>query len=274
MLPQFYQTHLQQQLTRTQFLILGLLLHVLQSERQVKLERLARMFPHPITIESRRRKLQRFLELPQLTLNLLWYPLITYWLTTYCQAGQRLTIAIDRTQWGVINILMVSLVWEQRAIPLFWTLLPKLGSSNVTEQMDAIAQVLPLLKNYQVVVLGDREFCSVDLANWLRTENLHFCLRLKCSHCIETEPQKWQSLKEVGLVPGISLYFPSVKVRKTQPIAGFDVAGKWKRKYRGVSVKEGWFILTNLGNLSDAIAEYKKRMGIEEMFRDFTHWRL
>jgi hypothetical protein len=51
---------------------------------------------------------------------------------------------------------MVSLVWKQRAIPLFWTLLPKLGSSNVTEQMDAIAQVLPLLKDYQVVVLGDR----------------------------------------------------------------------------------------------------------------------
>jgi len=66
MLPQFYQTHLQQQLTRTQFLVLGLLLNVLQSEKQVKLERLARMFPYPITIESRRRKLQRFLELPQL----------------------------------------------------------------------------------------------------------------------------------------------------------------------------------------------------------------
>jgi hypothetical protein len=155
MLPQFYQTHLQQQLTRAQFLVLSLLLNVLQSSKQVKLERLARMFLYPITIESRRRKLQRFLELPQLTLNLLWYPLITYWLATYCQAGQTLRIVIDRTQWGSINLLMVSLVWEQRAIPLFWTLLPKLGSSNVTEQMDAIAQVLPLLKDYQVVVLGD-----------------------------------------------------------------------------------------------------------------------
>jgi hypothetical protein len=174
MLPQFYQTHLQQQLTRAQFLVLGLLLNVLQSEKQVKLERLARMFPYPITIESRRRKLQRFLELPQLTLNLLWYPLIAYWLATYCQAGQTLTIVIDRTQWGSINLLMVSLVWEQRAIPLFWTLLPKLGSSNVTEQMDAIAQVLPLLKDYQVVVLGEREFCSVDLANWRADRELTF----------------------------------------------------------------------------------------------------
>ncbi len=36
-----------------------------------------------------------------------------------------------------------------------------------------------------------------------------------------------------------------------------------------MSVKEGWFILTNLGSLSQAIAGYKKRMGIEEMFRYF-----
>jgi hypothetical protein len=47
------------------------------------------------------------------------------------------------------------------------------------------------------------------------------------------------------------------------------VACKWQKKYRGVSVKEGWFILTNLGSLSEAIATYQKRMGIEEMFRDY-----
>ena len=155
MLPQFYQTHLQQHLTQTQFLVLSLLLNVLQSSKQVKLEHLARMFPYPITIESRRRKLQRFLKLPQLTLDLLWYPVITYWLTTYCQVGQTLAIVIDRTQWTSINLLMVSLVWEHRALPLYWTLLPKLGSSNVTEKISAISQVLPLLKDYQVVVLGD-----------------------------------------------------------------------------------------------------------------------
>ena len=69
---------------------------------------------------------------------------------------------------------MVSLVWENRAIPLYWTLLPKLGSSNVTEQTSAIGKVLPLLKDYQVVVLGDREFCSVELANWRAGRELTF----------------------------------------------------------------------------------------------------
>jgi hypothetical protein len=269
MLPLFYQTHLQQHLTRSQFLVLSILLDLLQSSRQVKLERLASAFPYPITTESRRRKLQRFLDLPKLTIGQIWYPLITYWLTTYCQAGETLSIAIDRTQWGSINILTIALVWEKRAIPLFWSLLPKLGSSNVAEQIGAISAILPLLKDYQVVVLGDREFCSVELANWLRQQRLHFCLRLKRTLCIETEPQIWEPLKEVGLIPGLSIYFAGVKVRKTQPIEGFDVACKWKRKYRGVSVKEGWFILTNLGSLTSAIAAYQKRMGIEEMFRDY-----
>jgi len=88
MLPQFYQTHLQKSLTTAQVWVLGLFLNVLQSERQVKLERLARVFPSLILSESRRRKLQRFLSLPQLTVRQIWYPLITYWLTTYYQAGQ------------------------------------------------------------------------------------------------------------------------------------------------------------------------------------------
>jgi hypothetical protein len=35
-----------------------------------------------------------------------------------------------------------------------------------------------------------------------------------------------------------------------------------------MKVKEAWFILTDLGSLPVAISAYKKRMGIEEMFRD------
>ena len=104
MLPTFYQTHLQKQLTQAQFILLTIFLNLIQSEKQVKLERLVRVFPYPITTQSRRRKLQRFLDLPQLTIALIWFPLITYWLTTYFSVGQTRSIAIDRTQWGCINL--------------------------------------------------------------------------------------------------------------------------------------------------------------------------
>jgi hypothetical protein len=36
----------------------------------------------------------------------------------------------------------------------------------------------------------------------------------------------------------------------------------------GAKVKDAWFILTDLGSLPRALAAYKQRMGIEEMFRD------
>ena len=268
MLPTFYQTHLQKQLTQTQFILLTILLSLIQSEKQVRLERLARVFPYPITTESRRRKLQRFLEIPQLTIALIWFPLITYWLTTYCSVGQTLSVAIDRTQWGCINLFTIALIWQKRAIPLYLCLLPKLGSSNLQEQTLAIQQVLPLFKEYKLIVLGDREFCSVDLGNCLKAMGVSFCLRLKKNHCLETENLIWQRLDQLGVVPGTSLYFQGVRVRKTRPVAGFDIACKWKRKYRGKKVKDAWFILTDLGSLPVAVAAYKQRMGIEEMFRD------
>jgi hypothetical protein len=268
MLPTFYQTHLQKQLTHTQLRLLTILLDLIQSEKQVRLERLARVFPYPITTESRRRKLQRFLDIPQLTIALIWFPLISYWLTTYCSVGQTLSIAFDRSQWGCINLFTIALLWQRRAIPLYWCVLPKLGNSNLSEQTLALQQVLPLLKEYKVMVLGDREFCSVDLGSWLKTMGVSFCLRLKKNHCLETENLIWERLDQLGVVPGTSLYFQGVRVRKTQPVAGFDIACKWKRKYRGRKVKDAWFILTDLGSLPVAIAAYKQRMGIEEMFRD------
>src|SRR4028118_339411 len=144
MLLKFYQAHLQKQLTRSQFLLLTIFLDLMQSEKQMRLERLIGVFPYPIKTESRRRKLQRFLDLPQLTIELIWFPLITYWLTNYCAVGTRLSIAIDRSQWGRINLFMVSLIWERRAIPLYWSLLPKLGNSNFESQTTNLQQVLPL----------------------------------------------------------------------------------------------------------------------------------
>lgn len=130
MLPTFYQTHLQSQLSRSEYLSLTLLLNLLQSIKQVRLERLANAFPFPIQFESRRRKIQKLLSLPQLTIKNIWFALIQVWLKAEFQPTQVLHIAIDRTNWRRINLLMVSLIYDKRAIPLYWQLLPKLGSTN------------------------------------------------------------------------------------------------------------------------------------------------
>jgi hypothetical protein len=143
-----------------------------------------------------------------------------------------------------------------------------LGSSNFESQTTNLQLVLPLFSEYKVIVLGDREFCSLDLGNWRSEKGVFFCLRLKRNHCIEIEHLVWQRLDKLGIRPGTSLYFQGKRLRKTQPATGFDVACKWKRNYGAWKVDEAWFILTNLGSLRAALNAYKQRMGIEEMFRD------
>jgi hypothetical protein len=82
---------------------------------------------------------------------------------------------------------MLSIIWEQRSIPLYWRLLDKKGSSNIREQEALIAPVLELLSYYEVIVLGDREFGSVKLAYWLCQKQVKFILRVKQGRSIQSE---------------------------------------------------------------------------------------
>jgi hypothetical protein len=75
MLPEFYLTSLQSQLSASQLLTLEMLVWLLQFPKQVRIERLAACLPLPVLYESRRRHVQRFLILPQLSIPLLWFPL-------------------------------------------------------------------------------------------------------------------------------------------------------------------------------------------------------
>jgi Transposase DDE domain len=269
MLPPLYQTHLENQLQEAELLFLNLLINVLQDIQEVSLEKLASALPLPILFESRRKKIQRFLSRPILNIPKNWFPIIENWLNENLSERSRIYLVIDRTKWSRKNLMMISLIYDQRAIPIYWEFLPGLGNSNFEEQSKIFSQVLPLFKKYQTVVLGDREFCSVKLANWLREEKVKFCLRLKKNEFIQNEDEDWQSLDSLGLKPGVSLFLPNIRVTKSQKIAGFNLAGKWQRSLKECSPKEGWFILTNLTDLPSAIKAYKKRFGIEEMFRDF-----
>jgi hypothetical protein len=230
-------------LSLAEYLLLQILINLLQSIKKVSLETLATSLPIPILFESRRKKIQRFLSLPNLSIEKVWFPIVITCLSTYFEREKIIYVVIDRTNWSRINLFMVSVVWDKRAFPVYFSLLPKLGSSNLDEQTKILSKILPLFENYKICVLGDREFCSVKLANWLKQRNVYFCLRLKKNHFVEIKEDIWLELKQVGLSPGVSLFFPGVKVTKTQGFFSFNVACKWKRKILGVAPKEGWFIL-------------------------------
>lgn len=156
---------------------------------------------------------------------------------------------------------MVSIIWQQRAIPLKCPFLAHKGNSSFTQQQAVIQTVLPLLKDYQVTVLGDsffcsREFCSIELGKWLESQGLSICLRLRCNEYIRRQNEFTQQLKLLGLKPGMAMFLAGVNVTKQLGFSQFNVVCKWKRNYRQKQMSKGWFLLTNLTTLVDAITAY------------------
>ena len=78
MLPKSYQICFQKQLKNTEYLTLSILVFLLQLKKQVSIECLATLMPYLILFESRRRGIQKFLNLPTLNVENLWFPLVKY----------------------------------------------------------------------------------------------------------------------------------------------------------------------------------------------------
>ena len=268
-MPELYHVHLSEKLTRSNYLLTILLIQVLQSIKEVTLEGIATKLAMPIKFESRRKKVQRFLSDEEWDLDNIWLPLVISWIEGNINQNDTIYLAIDRTKWQSNNILMVSMIWRKRAIPIYWKILEKQGNSTLENQQEVLKSVFATLPAYNLLVLGDREFCSITLANWLREQKVDFCLRLKKNVCIQTQEELWTELKILGLEPGNSFFNQEVTIRKTAPVQGFNLAGKWLGKYRNVTTTEPWYILTSLIDLQSAVDTYAKRFGIEEMFRDF-----
>ncbi len=267
MLPEFYHKCLRQLLTPRQYTTLKIIIVLLQSQKIIQIEKLAAFFPLPIKYESRRRHIQRFLLLPQLQIKLLWFPILKKWLKTG-KKTKLCYVAIDRTRWQERNLLVAALIKDKRAIPLFWFLLDKKGNSNFSEQKRLLKAVARLLKGYKIIVLGDREFGNVVLADWLEKKGFQYVLRSKDNKYIQQEEQEYQQLSSLGLKPSKSFFFYQVKFTKQLGFGKVNLAGYWSQKTKKKQKDEGWYLITNLSSLKLAITTYRKRMGIEAMFKD------
>lgn len=136
----------------------------------------------------------------------MWFPIIKKWLKIHQSPKKVCYLAIDRTRWQSRNLFVVSLIKNKRAIPLNWMLLDKKGNSNLAEQKRLLKSILRLLKGYQVIIIGDREFGNINLADWLSKQCCYYVLRTKSNKYIRLPGHDYQQLKSLGLKPGKSFY--------------------------------------------------------------------
>ncbi len=268
------ETHFNKYLTPTQVQTLSILIGLLNRYKQVKIERLATYFPLPILFESRRKHLQRFLVLASLSIPLIWFPIIQFIIAQQFIIDYPLVIVLDRTQWRDKNIFMSSVVWYHHALPIYWNVLEKKGASNLKEQKALIKPVLKLLKNYHIIIIGDREFHSIELATWLRKEQkrrkqkFDFAFREKQDTFFHKGGKKYQKLSEIEIIPGVKQIYMGLKLTKKKGFGRNNVVIYKKKKHRKKNWDEPWYILTSLDSVEAVLEVYAQRSGIEAMFKD------
>jgi len=108
---------------------------------------------------------------------------------------------------------------------------PKKVAAIFTRGVATIRPVLRLLKQYKLVVIGDREYRSTAFAIWLNKQKIFFILRLNKNTKIKPSSPKYQSLESLDIKPGDKVLYPKVLVTEEKRKERFNVVVYCQRKY-------------------------------------------
>ena len=181
---------------------LALLMVGIFETRDVRLSRIAERVPLAIQEDNVAQRFRRWLKNPQVDIRVLYDP-VAFGIVGALR-HTRLRIQIDRTEVNEqLNVLMMSVYYRKRAIPLLWQVLSHKGTSTFKERNAVLAHLEELLPaGCNVVILGDRAFGTVDRMRSSRLHHWDFCLRVKGTHCISPTRGVWVKLKHLAPVPG------------------------------------------------------------------------
>ena len=147
--------------------------------RSVCLYRLANALPGTAKPSSHYKRLQRFLSGFDLDLAVL-----ARLMVALTRQEPPFILALDRTNWkfgkAELNVLVLALVHQGVAFPLFWKVLGKAGNSNLAERTALLGEYLSVFGNSSVTYLcADREFGGEVFARWLLEQKVPFVLRVR-----------------------------------------------------------------------------------------------
>jgi hypothetical protein len=218
-------------------------------------------------------RVRRFLSTPKISVQRV-LPVFLHLLRPLLQALPALILSMDRTTWKKrqrhVNILMVSVAFEGRAIPLFWIVWDRGGSSAYAQWTAVLSPVLTELQKHAwcaeipIIVVADREFASPRLAQWLKqTYHVESVLRLKRSTYLCDRDHSVQLATVLEQVPqGSTRHYRHVTITKASEFV-VHVTISW-----GTAYDEPLMVVATSDGAEQAIHTYEKRFGIEPMFKD------
>ena len=233
--------------------------------RSVHLAQIASKIPGTATLVSLTRRLSRFLDGGALRVRPLYEPIIRPLLARLAHAGG-LHLIIDGSKVGFHHqLLMVSVAYRRRAIPVAWTWVrSNRGHSSTPVQQALLSYVhtlVPAAAN--VDVTGDSEFGAIGLMSQLRTWGWHYALRQKPTHQVKTPPDSaWQRLSALVQQPQQCCWVTDAVLTATHQYVTHVLA------YWAKGEADPWLIATDLPTAQATRRAYARRMWTEELFGD------
>lgn len=244
--------------------LIYLMMGIFQS-KSVQLNLIARQTPIRAKKLSIVKRLTRFLDNPAVRVREWYHPFATGVLRSASETGQiHLIIDASKVAFG-FRLVMVSLAYQRRSLPIAWTwLLGSRGHSSTDTQVKLLDYVRRLLPSWvSVSVVGDSEFGHPLLLENLRFWGWDYALRQPGDHLVMLRGTgTWQRIDSLPLGHGQSVWIGRVLLTKASPYPTHLVLF-WRQ-----GEPKPWFLATNLLDPRAVLRLYRRRMWIEEMFGD------
>ena len=235
--------------------------------RSVYLSRIAGKIPGAAKLVSLTRRLSRFLDNPAIRVREWYEPIACQWLETQWRCVREIRLIVDGTKVGFGHqLLMVSLAYRSRAIPIAWTWIKHVrGHSTALKQLALLNYVRTLLPvGAAVFLVGDCEFGSVEVLKWLDQWHWFYVLRQKSDTRVWLDQlHEWKLFGSFVHQAGESLWLGQGYLTASQ-IYPTNLLVHWQ-----VGEKEPWYLATNLPDRNITLKHYQRRMWAEEMHGDF-----
>jgi hypothetical protein len=232
----------------------------------VQLPLVARKLPLRAQKLSTVKRLTRFLENEKVDVKAWYAPFVRPLLQSAASGGEvRLILDATKVAFG-FRLLMVSVAYRRRSLPVGWIWVSGSRGHTTTEQQLALLKdiraLLPV--NTSVSLVGDGEFGTGVLMDYLHTWGWNYVLRIACDTQVLVHGQgaHWRRVDSWQLQRDTPIFMTQVSISQAYP------HGANLLLFHATGEDKPWYLATNLMTAQTTLQAYSRRMWIEEMFGD------
>jgi hypothetical protein len=223
----------------------------------------------PITTkqQSKIQRLRRLLDNAKLNAKDIYQPLVRQAVSGLQR--QKVHLLLDRVVLSdTQNVLVVSLGFRRRSVPLVWRVLQHSGSSTLRDQQQLLRAAAKLLPpSVRLSVHADSEFRSQQLFDWLRKRRWNAILGIRGNVQLTTDPTQPGQPLSTWLPHRDSVAYLNHVWLTEERCGPRNILAWWDKNDRGELIC--YAVMTNLPATWQTYRLGSRRMWIETMFRDW-----